>query len=77
MKLYIYSYRDTLTSAYTNPFYDLNEPDKMTVLFARALKQMTEDKKESFKGKHLYCLGTFDDESGVITPIQPEFIAGE
>lgn len=72
---YLYGYRDRKLGAYSVIFPDNYEPEKEKVVIERALKSATIDKNlEKFKDLQLYYLGSWDDVSGQITAVLPDFI---
>ena len=72
----IYSILDKIPGVYSNPFYL-----KSNAVALREIKYMiNEDKNQNIFNtnvgdKSLYCLGEFNEETGIIVPNQkPEFI---
>jgi len=72
MDLKIYAVKDTVQGAFMQPFY-LNNDD----VAKRSFKLACEDEKGNYhaiaKDLQLFRLGSFNDESGEITPEQ-EFL---
>ena len=72
----IYSILDKIPGVYSNPFYL-----KSNAVALREIKYLiNEDKQQNIfntniKDKALYCLGQFNEETGIIKPLdKPEFI---
>ena len=72
MILNIIVFKNKKIGAFSNPqFLDI-EPVKAAVQLSRSLK-LNQGKKE-FMDLDMYFLGTFDDETGVITQVEPVFL---
>lgn len=72
MILNIIVFKNKRVEAFTNPqFLDI-EPEKAAVQLARSLK-LNQGKKE-YLDLDMYFLGTFDDETGVITQVPPHLL---
>lgn len=75
MKLEIICYKNVKINAFTNPIYVDITPQNYAIQVARALKT-SEDVKllGSYTNLEMYYLGTFDDESGVLVPSEPDML---
>lgn len=74
MKVNVYSIFDEKAAAYAPPFFMGHNGQAI-----RAFSDLVEDNKSAIS-RHpadytLYKLGEFDDNSGVIKGVQPEFLA--
>lgn len=67
-KLHLYSYKDNHVGAFRNPMvYDLSLEDLKKELKI-SLKGIKREAALKLADNALYCLGEFDQETGVITP---------
>lgn len=65
----IYSIKDTKIG-FRQPFLQQND-----AVAARTAKWMANEKKDyELEDQELWKLGTFNDETGIITPIQPAYL---
>ena len=74
MKLSIYAYRDKQLGAYTQPLINNIDKKRAEVAFSRGVIGLSEQQKQSMIHFDLYYLGEYDDESGAIKAIIPEYI---
>lgn len=74
MLLNIIAFKNTAIKAFTNPQYLDLDADKAAVQLARSLTIGNKEVKTKYRELDMYFLGTFDDESGILTPIVPELI---
>lgn len=74
MKLSIYAYRDKQLGAYTQPLINNIDKKRAQVAFSRGVIGLSEQQKESMIHYDLYYLGDYDDESGSIKAVVPEYI---
>lgn len=75
MTKYLYGYRDRKLGAYSLIFPDVYDPEKEKVVIERALKTAPIDKNlKKFVDLQLYYLGSWDDVSGQIVSVLPEFL---
>ena len=73
MKLNIYSIRDSKISAYSQPFYSHTNGSALRA-FADHVNDKTSAPNKHPEDYELFHLGTFDDETGEITSVKPNFI---
>lgn len=75
MILHILSFRNKGLKAWSNPHYSDIDPEKCAVQLSRGLASCRPEQRASYKRLALYCLGTFDDESGKFDLLsEPEFL---
>lgn len=75
MILHILSFRNKGLKAWSNPHYTDIDPEKCAIQLSRGLASCDAKQRASYKRLALYCLGTFDDESGKFTLLsEPEFL---
>lgn len=72
MKVSVYSYKDNALGCYSSPFYDDRPSENVRIGVARAI--IGSEKRSSMAHKVLFKIGEFEDTTGIITPIDPEFI---
>ena len=65
MKIKIFSIKDKVVGAYRSPFYMRNNAEAIRA-FNNSCKEVPDMAKVA-SDLELYCLGDFDDETGVIT----------
>lgn len=71
MKLKFYSFHDTLTNGYSQPFLQNNRAHAVRTARWKA----NESKKNEVEDINLVELGDFDTETGEMTGAEPEHIA--
>lgn len=74
MKLHIYAYRDKKLGAYLTPMTISDEPEKAKVGIGRSLIKADSATKAKFKDLDFYYLGSFNDETGLITAVAPDLL---
>lgn len=65
MKLKIYAIKDTVVGSYMNPFY-LHNNNEAKRAFKNAIKDERSEANKTYKDLQLYCLGTYNNETGQI-----------
>lgn len=77
MELNIIIFKNLSIGAFTTPNFTDIEPGKAAKGLERAIIANFESKPEmvkSYENLEMYCVGTFDDETGVISNTQPVFL---
>ena len=75
MILYLYAFKDKKLGAFTNIYTDNLDPNKEKVVIERGLKNTKDIQKlKAYADIQVYSLGVFDDESGEIKSVMPDFI---
>lgn len=75
MKLNIMIMKDKRLGAFCPPQFTDKAVEVEKTNLGRALAIATKEKAHQYKGKELYCLGTFDDETGKMDLLaEPEFV---
>ena len=72
MKMYMYSIKDNYLNVYSRPEYSQYDPETYLELNTRAIA--AKKIPEELMKKDLYFLGTFDDKTGTIMPIEKEYL---
>lgn len=68
MKKYIYAYKDVELEAFSVPRLDDVAPDTFAGNVVRGLKKLFKvEQLPQFIGQELWCLGTYNDETGEFT----------
>lgn len=68
MELNILIFKNIKIDAFTTPQFIDIEPEKAAVQLGRSIR-LEPKKAEPYKNLELYHLGTFDDETGIITQL--------
>lgn len=68
----IYVYRDKAVGYYTAPIFSEISPDAYKENACRAAVKANDGEIAQIRDMALYRIGTFDDDKGVITGIEPE-----
>lgn len=76
MILNILMFKNRKINAFTTPNFTDLEPEKAAKGLERSLVANGDDEKllKSYENLDLFFVGTFDDEKGIITPVNPEFL---
>lgn len=75
MILHILSFRNKGLKAWSNPHYTDIDPEKCAIQLSRAISSCSPEQRASYKRLALYCLGTFEDETGKFEVLdEPEFL---
>lgn len=74
MKLNILAMKDVRIGAFGQPHFTDKDIHVEAKELARGLAISEQEVRNKYVGKHLYCLGQFDDETGVITACEPVFL---
>lgn len=69
----IYSVYDRKTKLYSTPFYVIND-DSAIRDFYRAINDPAHEASHYASDLTLYCLGSWDDQTGLLTAQQPDFV---
>ena len=71
MKLNIFIFRNKKLKCTGQPYFDDHEPEVFAKSFERMLQTASEEKVYQYENVDLYHLATYDDESMVLTPVEP------
>ena len=76
MILNILMFKNRKINAFTTPNFTDLDPEKAAKGLERSLVANGDDEKllKSYENLDLFFVGTFDDEKGIIKPVQPDFV---
>ena len=74
MILHIYAYKDERIGAFKSPAYAPDEKEVVIEQTARYAVLAKDEEKANLVFCSLYYLGDFDDKTGEIKPVAPEFL---
>lgn len=74
MILHVYAYRDKKIGAFMVPTFTTDTKEVALEKLSRSIKVDDEKKAEKLKDLDLYYIGVYDDKTGILAPIQPEFL---
>ena len=76
METKIFSVYDTATAAYMQPFFTHQNASAIRMI-VQTLKDPNSMCAQHPKDFTLYCIGHFDDQTGIIIPINPNELVGK
>ena len=74
MIVYLYATRNKKSGAYSKVTGEALEKERATESYARAAMEASDESKLLLQELELYFLGTYDDKTGSICPVMPEFL---